>query len=203
MAYTNFSLEDLENDFGVKNQIVELFSEIKAVNPSEKLKDDLEEAAELPKRTEKSKSELIVFPILKEMRRRNDKFFTIYSGEVLNADIERGLNGECDFILTKDSKTFNINHPIIQVVEAKKHDIDAGIPQCAAQMIGSKIFNEKRNVPLHKIYGCVTTGEEWLFLCLENDTLLIDNHKYYTVNLSDLLGALQNIMDYYKVILTK
>ncbi len=203
MAYTSFTLEDLENDFGVKNKIVELFSEIKTLNPSERLKADLEEAAELPKRTEKSKSELIVSPILKEMRRRNDKFFTIYSGENLNADIERGLNGECDFIIAKDIGSFEVNYPILQVVEAKRHDLDVGVSQCAAQMIGARIFNERKKRQTPIIYGCVTTGDDWIFLKLEGDNIFVDTKKYYLSEIENILGVFQEIIDYYKVILTK
>ena len=50
---------------------------------------------------------------------------------------------------------------MVQVVEAKKQDFDLGIPQCAAQLIGTDLFNKKRNVVLDKIYGCVTTGINW------------------------------------------
>jgi hypothetical protein len=201
MAYTNFTLDDLESKFGVKNQVVHLFSSFEFVVPSQKLNEELEESAELPVRSEKAKSELIVFPILKEIRRQNDKFFTIYSGEFLNVDESIGLNGECDFILTKDTKTFNLNYPIIQVVEAKRNDIDLGVPQCAAQMVGSKMFNDKKGVTLDKIYGCITTGDEWLFMCLENNLLKIDNHKYHIGNLSELLGVFQQILNYYKIVL--
>lgn len=202
MAYTNFTLEDLENDFGIKNRIVSLFHNVKTEEPSQKLKEELEESAELPRRTEKSKSEWIVAPILKELRRRNDKFFTIYSGEILNADEEKGLNGECDFILSRDIQTFNINYPIIQIVEAKRNDVDAGVPQCAAQLVGAKIFNQKRGTPLDKIYGCVTTGDDWLFLCYENE-ILIDTRRYFISDLPILLGVFQEILNYYKVIFTE
>ncbi len=200
MAYTSFSLDDLKNDFGLNNQVVALFANVTKVAPSQKLIEELEEADELPKRSEKSKSEWIVAPILKELRRRNNKFFTIYSGENLNADDEKGLNGECDFILTKDTKSFNINYPIIQIVEAKKNDIEIGVPQCAAQLLGAKIFNQKRGTPIEKIYGCVTTGDEWLFMSLENE-ILIDNHKYFISNIEDILGVFQEIIDYYKLVL--
>ena len=75
---------------------------------------------------------MIVVPILLELRDLTSRFFTIYSGDNLNADEEAGLRGECDFILTKNTGTFDINYPILSVVEAKKNDIEIGIPQCAA-----------------------------------------------------------------------
>jgi hypothetical protein len=200
MAYSDFSLEDLELKFGIKNYTAKLFENIEPLEPSEKLKDDLQLAAELPLRSEKAKSEAIVFPILVEVRNHNDKFFTIYSGDMLNADESLGLKGECDFILAKDVHSFSINYPIIQIVEAKKNDIDLGVPQCAAQLLGAKIFNEKKGVQLEKIYGCVTTGDEWLFMKLEND-LIVDEQKYYLVEINKLLGIFQQIVEFYKNII--
>ncbi len=67
------------------------------------------------------------------------------------------MNGECDFILAKDVGSFSNNYPIFHIVEAKKNDIDLGVPQCAAQLVGAKFFNEKKSIKIDKIYGCVTT----------------------------------------------
>ncbi len=160
-------------------------------------------AQELPVKSEKAKSETIVFPILVELRNRNDKFFTIHSGDTLNADENQELEGECDFILAKDSGTFNINLPFFQLLEAKKrnaarNDTEVGVPQCAAQMIGAKVFNENKGIKLEKIYGCVTTGKEWLFMKLE-DKIYIDKKSYSLDNIEELLGVFQYIIDYYKM----
>jgi hypothetical protein len=200
MAYTDFTLQDIKEKLNVSNQKVKLFPVLKTIRPSERLKNDLIDAQILPSRTEKAKSELIVSPILKELWRKNKQFFTIYSGENLNADAASGLNGECDFILAKDVGSYSINYPIIQIVEAKKNDLDLGIPQCAAQMIGAKLFNKRQGIEIDTIYGCVTTGEEWKFLKLEKD-LIIDEHVYFINKLPEILAVLQNIIDYYKEVL--
>jgi hypothetical protein len=201
MAYSDFSLDDLEEKFGIKNQVQE-FQEFENIAPitaiSDWLKKSLSIAKELPVRSEKARSELIVTPILIELREMNDKFFTYYSGDILNADAERGLRGECDFIISKDTKTFNISLPIFSVVEAKKSDISIGIPQCAAQMLGAKIFNEKKGKPLSIIYGCVTTGDDWQFMKLINDTVYIDLNKYYLGELDELLAVFQAVLNIYK-----
>ena len=197
MSYSDFTLKDLQNKFGLKNRVTNLFQKFEALEPSDWLKTTLFKTAQLPARSEKSKSETIVFPILLELRDRNKNFITIYSGENLSADEEKGLKGECDFIITQDTGTFDINYPIIQLVEAKKNDIETGVPQCAAQMAGAKIFNEKNNVNTPVIYGCVTTGDEWLFLKL-GDELLIDKRKYFLIELGELLAVFQNIIDEYK-----
>jgi len=201
MAYTNFSLEDLKQQFNIQNQQKKLFEDFEDITPSKQLLEMLAEVEELPIRSEKAKSEWIVVPILRELRKRNNNFFTIYSGDTLNADEAKGLKGECDFILAKDVGTFDINYPIIQVVEAKKNDIEIGVPQCAAQLVGAKIFNEKKGTNLDCIYGCVTTGNDWRFMQLEKDVLWIDKKTYFLSEIGELLAIFQNIIDYYKEIL--
>lgn len=200
MAYSKFTLDLIEQRFGIQNHVEKLFENIQKVEPSEWLKNSLQIAQELPVKSEKAKSETIVFPILVELRNRNNKFFTIHSGDTLNADENQGLEGECDFILAKDSGTFNINLPIFQLLEAKKNDTEIGVPQCAAQMIGVKVFNQNKGIKLDKIYGCVTTGKEWLFMRLE-DKIYIDKKTYYLDNIEELLGVFQQIIDYYKPII--
>jgi hypothetical protein len=201
MEYGDFTLEDLELKFGTKSQKQSLFNQIKKVVPSQRLVDALLDAKELDLRTEKAKSEAIVFPVLMELRQLSNKFITIYSGENLNVDVKAGLKGECDFIIAKDINSISINYPILQVVEAKKNDFDLGIPQCAAQMIGAMKFNALRDVHLPFIYGCVTTGEFWQFLKLEQDILYADMQKFQLKDIEILLGAFQQIIDYYKDLL--
>jgi hypothetical protein len=197
MAYGDFSFEDIEQKFGIKNKVKRLFDDFEPIMPSERLIEALEMAKELPVRSEKAKSETIVFPVLIELRKLNNKFFTIYSGDNLNVDEAQGLRGECDFILSKDIGSFSINFPILQIVEAKKNDLDLGIPQCAAQLIGAKIFNERKSIFLDSIYGCVTTGNEWVFLKLETD-IMVDNRIYYLNEIEEILAVFQHIIDHYK-----
>jgi hypothetical protein len=200
MPYSKFTLDSIEEKFGIHNHVERLFENTPKVTPTEWLKTALQIAQELPVKSEKAKSEAIVFPILVELRNQNDKYFTIHSGDSLNADEKQDLEGECDFILAKDAGTFNINFPIFQLLEAKKNDTEVGVAQCAAQMIGAKVFNENKGVKLEKIYGCVTTGKEWLFMKLA-DKIYIDKKSYNLENIEELLGVFQVIIDYYKAVL--
>lgn len=194
MAYSDFTLDQLELRFGLRNRTAALFAEPAPAAPSPWLLDTLRVAAELPLRSEKAKSEGIVFPILVELRERNGKFFTIYSGENLPGEETSGLKGECDFMLAKDVQSFSVNYPIFQLVEAKKHDLEAGVGQCAAQLLGAQLFNERRGVRLPFVYGCVTNGNEWLFMRLEDKVLVVDNRRYFFNELSLLLGVFQEIL---------
>jgi hypothetical protein len=65
-------------------------------------------------------------------------------------------------------------------------------------MIGAKLFNEKNDIVTNEIYGCVTTGDDWVILRLKKD-LEIDIKKYYLGNISELLGVLQHIVNQYKI----
>jgi len=170
MAYSDFTLNKIREQLGVENRRIKILTDFAPVVAS----DNLEEVEELPIRSEKAKSEWIVVPILKELRNR-----------------------KCDFILAKDIGTFDINYPIIQIVEAKKNDVELGVPQCAAQLIGAKIYNEKKGVQLDKIYGCVTTGNEWLFMEFEDDCIKINTKLYYLNEIDNILGIFQWIINYY------
>lgn len=169
---------------------------------SDWLRDTLAMTQRMPLSSEKAKSELIVTPILLELRKRNDNFFTVYSGEVLNVDATLGLAGECDFILTRDTHSFAISAPIISVVEAKRDDLELGVVQCAAQMVGIQRFNEKYGQPVETIYGCATTADSWQFLSLSGQQLLIDHDKYFISDVEMVLGVFQRVVDYYKEVLT-
>ncbi len=194
MAYRDFSLEKLEHKFGVRNQERRLFGEVQPVHPSPDLVKALRKAEELPIRSEKAKSEAIVFPLLLELRDLTQKFFTFYSGDILNADAAKGLYGECDFLLCVDIGSFSLSYPIVVIVEAKKNDIELGVPQCAAQMLGALIYNQKKGMDMERIYVCVTTGDEWVFLKLENNLVTVDSRKFYLNQIEQVLGVFQVIL---------
>ena len=133
-----------------------LFRQIGTVNPSPRLSTDLEDNLELAIAvdTEKARSELIIAPILLELRRQLAPNVSFFSGIYLTVDSERGLNGECDFILSASDNQLDVSAPIVTIVEAKNNDIKSGIGQCVAQMVGAQMFNQNDK----PIIGAVTTG---------------------------------------------
>jgi len=147
--------------------------------------------------SEKARSEFIVVPILFEIHKKNDRKFAIYSGETFDVDKEKGLSGECDFILSKGELCHTVQAPVLALVEAKKKDMGKGIGQCAAQMVGAQIFNTREENKTDSVFGCVTTGEDWQFLKLSGDTLFIDSIRYYIDNVEKILGVLQAVIGFY------
>lgn len=200
MSYRKIKLLDLHKEFKITNQLTDLFKDIdiQPLDISKGLKRDLKRADKIQPKSEKAKSEFIIAPVLVDIMERNNDFFKIYSGDNLSADVEKGLNGEVDFLLAYNTESYSFNTPLITVVEAKKGDIELGVDQCAAQMYGAQIFNQKMGTPVSVIYGCVTTADDWLFLKLEDKQLWIDRKKYYLGQLSHLLGVWQWIIDFYK-----
>jgi hypothetical protein len=197
--YQDFTLELIEERFGIKNQLEPLFTPKTIIQPAEPLRQALLNANDLPLRSSKASAEAIIFPILLDLRNRNEKFFTIHSGNALTADEEQELEGNCDFILAKESNSFTMDLPFFVLAEAEKGDIHGAIPRCAAQMIGLKIFNMKRNVPVETIYGCVTTGKNWIFMKV-TDKVYIDKKTYYTDNITELLSGFQTMIEQYRTL---
>lgn len=197
MAYREFSLEQVIEIFGCTFQEHELFSNISPIAPDEWMRTLLTNGMELalPNGSEIARKNYIVAPILLDVRLRNHKHVAIYAGATLNADIDKGLNGECDFILSLSDITAFVDAPIMSLVEAERHDMTRGLGQCAAQMVGASIFNQKKAKPIKTIYGCVTTGADWQFLSLCEQTLTLDAQTYYIHQLPELLGIFQMIVE--------
>ncbi|CAK0774699.1 Type I restriction enzyme R protein N terminal domain protein [Gammaproteobacteria bacterium] len=200
MAYSDFSLAKVKKDFELVEQTGHLFQQVGTLEASPWLKETF--AVSIPlalsSSSEKARSEFIVAPILLEIEKRNPGEFAIFSGERLDVDEEKGLKGECDFILSKGPISSNVQAPILLLVEAKKNDIKEGLGQCIAQMIGAQLFNRKENNQIEEIHGCVTTGEAWQFLKLTGKTILISAPRYYLGELQQVLWLFQHIVDIYK-----
>lgn len=194
MAFSDFTFKEIKKKFALTEQNENLFSNISAIQQSEWLKETLKRSLTLAYISEKSRSEAIVMPILLELKEICLQQIAIYSGALLEADKEQGLNGECDFILCHSAQTNTIEAPIFCMVEAKDSNIKLGLGQCTAQMLGAKIYNENENKPAKTIYGCVTTGEDWQFLKLDNNIIYVDKQRYYLNQLEQILGILKYVV---------
>jgi len=197
MAYNKFKLEDLKQ-FGIQNFNREFLpTNSPTFQVSERLLEDLTEAKKEPLATEKAKSEFVILPVLKEFRRKNQHRFSYFSGYEFNVNIEKGLNGFCDFIFSAEPERLTIEAPVFCFVEAKKGDIDRYLGQCGSEMYAAQLFNERNGTPQHTIYGYVTNAFSWCFLKLENKNLFIDPN-YIPLTFTEpqrVLTILQWILD--------
>jgi hypothetical protein len=135
MAYNEFTLEAVLKTFGLTPQPADLFKGLEPLAVPVWLRDLLAKGMQLSLLSEKARSEFIVVPILLAARELSHEAVAIYSGQRLDVNPERGLVGECDFILAATPPVPLLRAPLLTIVEAKKNDIESGLGQCVAQMV--------------------------------------------------------------------
>ena len=195
MAYSDFTFAKLRKRFNISQESVYLFEglTVAPVAPSTRLLEDLKEAEQMPLQTEKAKSEYIIAPLVKDLKRRHPHI-SIFSGYTLNIDVENELNGAPDFMISKRPRIVEIEAPLFCIMETKNKTVEEGYAQCAAEMYAASLFNEQMNEPLTAIYGAVTNGFDWVFMKYEDKNIQIDKNRYYLGNLSQLLGVIDHII---------
>ncbi len=194
MADSNFSIDQVSQEFGVKVRKGAVVAKSESVVPPTWLREILAKYHDLAFVSEKSRSEFIIAPILVACRELMHNEVYIYSGITLDVDPAKGLNGACDFLFSCTAPTPVLEAPLLVVVEAKKDDLYLGLGQCAAEMLAARIFNERRQKTLPCIFGCVTTGRDWQFLKLEQDELFIHHEDFFIKDLEQILGILVKIL---------
>jgi hypothetical protein len=142
--------------------------------------------------TEKARSEMIIAPILIELRKQLNSEISFFSGIDFTIDPEKGLNGNCDFLISRSPELLILTAPVIIIVEAKKENINGGLGQCVAEMLGARIFNEREGNDIPAIFGAVTSGTNWRFLKLKDQVIEIDLTEYYLTEVNKILGILAN-----------
>jgi hypothetical protein len=181
MAYSDFTLRKVKQSFGLT--AVEggrFLPEVEPIAPSPILAGLLEDTVPwaIAVGTEKAKSELIIAPALLEVKRLLNHQISVFSGTDFTVDIAAGLNGVCDFLISRSPEQFEIEAPAVVLVEAKRDNINSGLGQCIAEMVAAQRFNEANNNPIPTIYGSVTSGTAWRFMKLEEQIVTIDVRDY-------------------------
>jgi hypothetical protein len=194
-SYSHFKADDLA-ELGLEVVQDYVFTHIEPQTPSNWLIETFAFNQQIPMISEKARSELLITPILLEMRRRNPHSFTFFSGCSLNVDAGRGLKGVCDFILATPWNAMFLQTPLLAIVEAKHNQslLDA-VPQCSAEMLAAQLFNQRKNIEIETLYGVITNGYEWLFLTLNDNLITADINHYHIHQLSELLGIWQFIIN--------
>jgi hypothetical protein len=192
MPYSSFTLDEVEEKFGLEFKASSFIPILEPIVPSDWLKETLLMTLPLAKisGSEKARSEFIIAPILVELIKLTDHEISVFSGEDLTVDRELGLNGICDFIISQSSNQIKVSAPIIALVEAKKGVLKDGWGQCIAEMVAATKFNEHRNKSIEYMYGIVTSGTAWQFFCLKEKSVVIDPEEYTIASIEQLLAIL-------------
>jgi hypothetical protein len=194
MCYREFtSIIQVKQAFGLTTvEGPRFLPQITPINPSATLTDFLANSLPVAVATgsEKARSEMIITPVLLEVRKILQQNVSLFSGEDFTVDYESGLNGICDYLISRSPEMLEIEAPAVAVVEAKKADLKTGIGQCVAEMVAMQKFNEAKGKPISVIYGSVSNGTQWRFLKLEEKIVSIDLNDYALLPVEEILGML-------------
>lgn len=194
MSYSEFtSIIKVKQAFGLTTvEGPRFLPQITPIDPSATLIDFLANSLPVAVATgsEKARSEMIITPVLLEVRKILQQNISLFSGEDFTVDYESGLNGICDYLISRSPEMLEIEAPAVAVVEAKKADLKTGIGQCVAEMVAMQKFNEAKGKPISVIYGSVSNGTQWRFLKLEEKIVSIDLNDYALPPVDEILGML-------------
>ncbi len=194
MSYSEFTtLGKVKQAFGLTTvEGVKFFPNVELIAPTMTLASFLEDSLPVAVATgsEKARSELIISPILLEVRKILHRQISLFSREEFTVDPITGLNGVCNFILSSSPELLEIEAPVVMIVEAKKADLKTGIGQCIAEMVAAQKFNELKDNAIPAIYGTITSGMQWRFMKLEGQTVTIDLTDYPLIPVEQILGFL-------------
>jgi hypothetical protein len=197
MPYSSFSIDEVKSSFHLRlDEGEDLFAAVPALAISDLLRITLIENVPLALAisTEKARSELIIAPVLLEVRRQAGGPVSLFSGIDFDVDASRGLNGTCDFLLSRSPEQLIVEAPVVAVVEAKNDNIKSGIGQCIAIMIAFTLFNQQKGQDVPVVYGVVTTGSAWKFLQLSGELVSVDRGEYYISDVSRVVGVLVHMV---------
>jgi hypothetical protein len=194
MSYSEFtSIIKVKQAFGLTTvEGPRFLPQITPIAPSATLTDFLANSLPVAVATgsEKARSEMIITPVLLEVRKILQQNISLFSGEDFTVDYESGLDGICDYLISRSPEMLEIEAPAVAVVEAKKADLKTGIGQCVAEMVAMQKFNEAKGKPISVIYGSVSNGTQWRFLKLEEKIVSIDLNDYALPPVDEILGML-------------
>ncbi len=196
MAFRDFTFPEVQQALGLQLAEADLFSGVAALELpaafSERMHTDV--ALGLAINTEKARSEFIIAPVLAELRRLLGGRFGLFSGVEFDVDAARGLNGYCDFILTRSPLQSVLTAPVVTIAEAKNDNLRTGLGQCIAAMVAAWEFNAKSAAAVSIVHGVVTTGSAWKFLQLSGTKVTLDVEEYFIAELGRIMGILAHVL---------
>lgn len=196
MSFRDFTLDNVEDRLGLTLAPANLFPDVSPVAVRQELLDTLAEGVDLAQvNSEKAKSEFLIAPVLREFRRLRQNRNGVLSGVEFNVDTASGLNGVCDFLITRHPVQFRVTAPVIAVAEGKNDNISNGLGQCIAGMRAAWLFNQQKHEPIEQVFGASTTGTNWKFLRLRDLEVTVDRAEYFLPDVGKILGILLHMAE--------
>ncbi len=197
MAFSDFTYPEVLRQFGLTWQTTEnLFAPIPGIPATPAFRETMNIVSRLATtvNTEKARSEWMIAPLLGDFWSRYHGQISLFSGTDFDADPAAKLTGYCDFLITRAPQQPQIVAPVMVIFEGKKENINDGLGQCIAAMVGAQRFNQRTGTPIDLIYGCVTTGSVWKFLRLGGSVVTFDLSEYGLSQADRILGILTHIV---------
>jgi hypothetical protein len=195
MAFREFSLARVQQEFELRIRDEDLFSRVPSVAVRPEFAATLNDGVALAVQvgTEKARSEWVIAPFLLELRAQMNRSFGLFSGVEFNVEPARGLNGVCDFVLSRSTSQRLVGTPLMMVVEAKNDDLHTGYGRCIAEMVAAQMFNQQAGDEADRIHGCVTTGTNWQFLRLAGKDVVFDLQEWFINDPGKVMGIFRHI----------
>ena len=191
MAFSDYKyIGQTQAEFGIKFHRQNFIS-ARAVEPAADFVRELKFTFEnFPYRSEPSRAEALIFPILREVYKLHSDKFTLWSHEPIRFDDR--LSGAPNYLIaTKSPLGITVlAKPLLAVVEAKKNDFEFGWGQCLAELVAVQKLNGNDE---QVVYGIVTDGILWQFGNLKLDLFTQNTDDFTTTNLPELFGAVHFI----------
>lgn len=181
MPYSDFTMMSVEHAFELRRREVPgLFVAVPPCAPTSVLEQAIAEGLPLAGaiNTEKARSELLIMPVLLDVRRHCPGQVSLFSGMLFDVDPAHGLTGFVDFVLSKTASQMVLTAPVAVVVEAKNDNLMSGMGQCLATMVAARCFNTRAQTGVTTILGAVTSGTRWRFLRLDGEEATMDLDEY-------------------------
>jgi len=193
IVYSQASLSQLRQRFRLLIEYGSFLPAIPALPAPAWLKESLKLGQQsMILKTEKQASEWLIGPILLALKQSNSSRIGVFSGVPLNVGDFIGI---CDFLISSSPLPFFNEAPLMAVVEAKRQELDLGIPQCVAEMLAAQQLATQLGQAELPVFGCVTTGDAWQFLRLQDRNLIIGTRLFYLVEVETILGVFQWVID--------
>jgi len=136
---------------------------------------------------EGSRREFLIAPVLLKLTKYTSQAISISVEEAI--EVNNLLKGTLDYYITSQRN--------LVIIEAKDVDLVRGMKQLATELIALDLLPTQQEMGV--LYGAVSIGEDWRFMCLDRNTKLItEDLKLYRVPeevellLAILLGLLSS-----------
>lgn len=196
MAFRDFTFPAVVGQFGLTPAEADLFADVPPAEVAPWFADRLRSGVRLAVavNTEKARSEYVIAPVLGEVRFRLGDRYAIHPGVEFDVDAARGLNGSCDFLISRSPLQSIVTAPLVAVAESKNDNPRHGFGQAIAGMVAAREFNAAAAAPIPAVYGVSTSGSDWRFLRLAGADLTIDPREYPIAEVDRIMGILAHIL---------